>query len=185
MAGLCSAHLPHETLLNCPACQATMESIFPGWKQALERAEAAGLHECTCGFSYYKTVRVCPRCSSPREGALSIHTTISSVLEGYPVYDASAMYWSRDLDNARSITDVWWSEKPFVVPKYRKGDNERDYEGAIAEGGGLAYCFHGERILQEGNRIYVLHDPQVFTGREWSVFVVDKEVLSPGDKPEW
>ena len=164
---------------GCLACNA----LPPGWKAPPE--DPADIHECLCGFEYYKTVAACPLCERPREGGLDITTKVQSYLEGVAIFDHTDKHWSRDLDNAHSITSVWWSEKLFVVPTYGEDENERRYEEAIAEGGGVAYCFHGERILQEGGRIFVYHDPQVFSGHEWAEFSAAKEILSPGDKPEW
>jgi len=32
---------------------------------AIAKAKRAGLHQCECGFKYYKTVNLCPKCNKP------------------------------------------------------------------------------------------------------------------------
>jgi hypothetical protein len=69
MAGICSAHAHYEP--GCRLCNVSIERALPGYKRKLAEAQAAGEHTCKCGFTYYKTIDVCPMCYElrPPEGA--------------------------------------------------------------------------------------------------------------------
>ncbi len=63
---ICSAHqVPHP---DCPQCKVTLEVLLqdPVFAQKVKEAEEAGEHACVCGFIYYKTIDICPKCSTPR-----------------------------------------------------------------------------------------------------------------------
>lgn len=52
----------------CAATVADVLGISEGEYAAISaRAEAAGLFECDCGFTYYKTVDSCPLCEKKRK----------------------------------------------------------------------------------------------------------------------
>ena len=61
---ICSAH--QEKKKDCPLCEANPEDIFPDWKEKLRHAQEAGIEECECGFKYFKTTNICPKCSKRR-----------------------------------------------------------------------------------------------------------------------
>lgn len=67
MAGICSKHMGSEPVEGCALCHTTPEDIFgkESWQAAVKRAEEAGLHECVCGFRYYRTTDSCPKCEEP------------------------------------------------------------------------------------------------------------------------
>jgi hypothetical protein len=67
MAGICSAHGGEEAVEGCAACHATPRDLFPNdWDRMVAEAEAAGLAVCECGFEFYLTTTVCPRCGSTK-----------------------------------------------------------------------------------------------------------------------
>lgn len=67
MAGICSAHWG-SSVKGCVACNSSPRDLFPDWDEKLAEAEAAGTHKCTgCGFVFYRTVDVCPKCDQEYE----------------------------------------------------------------------------------------------------------------------
>jgi hypothetical protein len=60
MAGLCSAH--RDKVPGCAACEATIYDLLPNYDRLIAEAEVAGRHTCECGFVYFKTTYMCPKC---------------------------------------------------------------------------------------------------------------------------
>ena len=62
MAGICGRH--RERVETCRLCNLTPSDILPDWDKKVAEAEAAGLHNCEhCGFTYYLTCNMCPKCN--------------------------------------------------------------------------------------------------------------------------
>lgn len=64
MSGICSHHRHFDP--NCHLCKATPHNLFPDWDEKEAEAKAAGTHDCSCGFTYYRTVDRCPKCGRRR-----------------------------------------------------------------------------------------------------------------------
>jgi hypothetical protein len=61
MAGICSAHRHKEP--GCALCAANPREVFPDWDKMVAAAKVAGEHTCHhCGFVYYRTTDMCPKC---------------------------------------------------------------------------------------------------------------------------
>jgi hypothetical protein len=64
MAGICSRHPHFES--GCRLCATTLRDALPGFDRKLAEAKAAGEHTCAaCGFTFFKTIDVCPMCYEP------------------------------------------------------------------------------------------------------------------------
>jgi hypothetical protein len=63
MAGVCSAHRKKEP--GCKLCATHPREIFPNWDKKVKEAQAAGTMKCAkCGFEFYLTINMCPKCSA-------------------------------------------------------------------------------------------------------------------------
>lgn len=59
---ICSKH--REPVDGCKLCQVTARDVLPDYDAKLAEAKLAGSHKCEhCGFIYYLTSDVCPKCS--------------------------------------------------------------------------------------------------------------------------
>lgn len=63
MSGICSAHPWHEP--DCDLCNTDIRELLPDYDAMIARSEAAGTHDCECGFTYYRVIDFCPLCSRP------------------------------------------------------------------------------------------------------------------------
>jgi len=61
MPGICSRHI--EKTIGCRLCDSTPSDVLTNFDQKLQEAQNAGLHKCSCGFTFYLTVNHCPRCN--------------------------------------------------------------------------------------------------------------------------
>jgi hypothetical protein len=87
VSGICSAHPPGVTDPDCPACKATPADLLgeERWLKMQRDAERAGTHTCTvCGFVFYLTTRICPKCSSTARTKY-VEPPLPSAAESWPV----------------------------------------------------------------------------------------------------
>lgn len=71
MSGICSAHQHYEP--SCELCNTDVREVLPDYDRKKAEAEAAGEHDCECGFTYYKTTSFCPKCSRNLPGVCPGH----------------------------------------------------------------------------------------------------------------
>jgi len=71
MTSICSQHQHIDP--DCAACNADIRDLLPDYDKKHAEALAAGLHDCECGFQYYKTVSFCPLCSRNLPGVCPGH----------------------------------------------------------------------------------------------------------------
>lgn len=63
MVRVCSIHQEYDG--DCRICNTDVSELIPNYKQLLAEAEKAGKHECAfCGFTFYLTTDICPKCST-------------------------------------------------------------------------------------------------------------------------
>lgn len=63
MAGICSAHQKPDP--SCKLCRTHPRELFPNWDAKVKEAQAAGTMKCRkCGFEFYLTTDICPKCSA-------------------------------------------------------------------------------------------------------------------------
>jgi hypothetical protein len=71
---ICSAHQKPDP--NCRLCQLHPRDLFPDWDKKVAEAEAAGTIKCRkCGFEFYLTTDICPKCCASAKPEVLMQVT--------------------------------------------------------------------------------------------------------------
>jgi hypothetical protein len=107
MAGICSAHQKPDP--SCRLCQTHPRELFPNWDAKVAEAKAAGTLKCRkCGFEFYLTTDMCPKCcaTAKPEVLLAVSTCNLSL--------ASEVLW---------FVNEWCKETGWMSPRMKnQGD---------------------------------------------------------------
>jgi hypothetical protein len=123
MAGLCSTHKKADP--KCRLCSAHPRDLFPDWDRKLEAAVEAGTTKCAhCGFEYFRTLSLCPQCSTKS------HPVVLLEVSSCRIELASELLWfvnewCKELGWV-SPQIVHGSELSFTIYAYQPATNEPD-----------------------------------------------------------
>jgi hypothetical protein len=107
VAGICSIHQKAEP--GCKLCAAHPRDIFPNWDAKVAEAAAAGTTRCAvCGFEFFLTANMCPKCSAMAtpETLLEVKTCNLEL--------ASELMW---------FVNEWCKEGGWLSPRVKTGND--------------------------------------------------------------